>query len=62
MSELEPIAVRIPAALKMIGLGRSKFYELIQAGEIETIKVGRTTLIPVAALRAFIESCRANSG
>jgi len=58
MDEPEPITIRIPAALKMLGLGRSKFYELIQSGEIETIKIGRTRLVPVAGLKAFIESHR----
>ena len=54
----ECIAVRIPVAAKMIGISRSKFYELLAAGEIEAIKLGRSTLIPVASLKAFIESLR----
>lgn len=56
--EPRPITVRIPTALKMIGLGRSKFYELVQDGEIEVIKVGRTTLVVVASLYAFVASRR----
>lgn len=52
---VEPITVRIREACRMTGIGRSKLYELIGAGEISTIKVGSITLIPVASLKAFIE-------
>jgi len=39
----------------MLGIGRTKLYELIGAGEIETIKVGRITLIAMRALEDFVE-------
>jgi excisionase family DNA binding protein len=52
----EPIAVRVSDAVKMIGLGRSKIYELIASGDIEIVKVGAATLIPVASLRKLIGS------
>lgn len=54
----EPITVRIREACRITGIGRSKLYELISEGEIETIKVGTMTLVPVAGLRAFIEGRR----
>jgi hypothetical protein len=37
----------------MTGIGRTKFYELVQAGEIEVIKVGTVTLVPMASLEAL---------
>jgi excisionase family DNA binding protein len=55
---LEPIAVRIPQAAAMLGIGRSTLYGCIAAGEIETIKVGRSTLVPVDSLTAFVASRR----
>lgn len=36
----EPLAVRIPDAVRMTGIGRSKLYELIASGDLETIKIG----------------------
>ena len=54
----ERLTVRIPQALSMIGLGRSMFYELVGAGEIETIKVGKATLVLVSSLNDFIERRR----
>lgn len=54
----EPITVSIPTALRILGLGRSKFYELIQDEEIEVVKVGRRTLVLMASIRSFIEAHR----
>ena len=51
----EPLAVRVPEACRMIGIGRSKLYELIADGTIEVVKIGSVTVIPVAQLRAMIE-------
>ena len=53
-----PISVRIPEACRLTGIGRSKLYELIAAGEIEIVKVGTITLVPVTSLRRFVERCR----
>ena len=52
--EPEAITVRIPTALRMLGLSRSKFYQMMHDGEIETIKVGRATLVVVASLHHFV--------
>ncbi|WP_373280327.1 helix-turn-helix domain-containing protein [Novosphingobium naphthalenivorans] len=53
-AEFTPLTVRIPTAVRMTGIGRSKLYELIAAGEIEIVKIGAVTLIPVASLQALI--------
>jgi excisionase family DNA binding protein len=50
-----PLAVRVREACRLTGIGRSKLYELIAAGEIRTIKVGSITLIPFAGLQQFLE-------
>ena len=43
---IEPLTVRISTAVQLTGISRSRLYELIQSGELETVKVGRSTLIP----------------
>lgn len=53
-----PITVRINEACRLTGIGRSKLYELIQAGEIDIIKVGSITLVPTANLVAFLSGRR----
>ncbi|GAO56850.1 hypothetical protein NMD1_04019 [Novosphingobium sp. MD-1] len=49
----------------MIGIGRSKLYELIAEGSIAVVKIGAVTLVPMDSLRALVERGRrhpANSG
>jgi excisionase family DNA binding protein len=57
----EPLAVRIPDAVRMTGIGRSKLYELIASGELETIKIGRCTLVTIDALKELLARARAAS-
>jgi hypothetical protein len=52
---LEPLTVRIPVAVRLTGIGRSKLYEL---GDVEIVKVGATTLVMVASLRRLIQKSR----
>lgn len=56
--EMEPIAVRVAEAMRLTGIGRSKLYELIASGDIETVKIGRCTLIPTTSLHHLIERAR----
>ena len=55
---LEPLTVRIPVAVQLTGIGRSKLYELIAAGEVDVVKIGASTLITVASLRRLIQKSR----
>jgi hypothetical protein len=57
----EPISVRIPDAVRMTGLSRSRIYELMRSGDIEFAKVGSSTLIIVESLRRFVLARRACS-
>lgn len=59
--QITPLSVRIKEACRMTGIGRSKLYELIAAGDIEVIKVGSMTLVPVDALQGFLEARRERS-
>ena len=51
---LDPISVKIPQAVRLTGLSRSRIYELMKSGDIEFAKVGSSTLIIVDSLRTFI--------
>ena len=55
-----PLTVRVVVAAEMLGIGRTKIYEMIAGNEIEVIKLGSATLIIVASLEAFIERQRAS--
>ena len=53
---MEPINISIIDAAKALGVGRSKTYELINAGHLETVKLGTRTLVRVASMKAFSDS------
>jgi hypothetical protein len=55
---LDTITVRISVAVRISGIGRTKLYELIRDGRIETIKVGTATLVLIDSLRGFLDSLR----
>jgi excisionase family DNA binding protein len=52
--EPERLTVRIPTAIAMLGLSRSKFYDLMDGGEIATIKVGRARLVILQSLHDYV--------
>ena len=43
-------------AAKVLSIGRTRLYELINAGHLEAVKIGTSTRIRDEALRAFVES------
>lgn len=46
---------KLPTAQERLGIGRSKIFELIASGELRSVKIGRTRLIPESAIVEFIE-------
>ena len=52
---VEPICVRIDDAARMIGVGRTKLYELIATGELEAVKIGKATRVTTASLQKFVK-------
>ena len=54
----DPICVRVNDAARMIGVGRTKLYELIAAGEVETVKFGKSTRITTSSLHDLIRRQR----
>ncbi|MFZ2982909.1 MAG: helix-turn-helix domain-containing protein [Sphingobium sp.] len=51
---VDPITVRVAAAVRITGLSRSRIYELIRAGDIQIVKVGRATLVRYDSLRRLV--------
>ena len=51
-----PLAVSPAEAAQMLGLGRTKFYELMGANEIASMKIGTRRLIRVAVLEAWLKA------
>jgi len=54
----ERLALRIPDAVAVSGLGQTTLYDAMQAGELAFVKVGARRLIMAADLLAFLERHR----
>lgn len=52
---LSPKAVPPKAAFEMIGVGVTKGYELLGAGELESFTIGRARRVTTASIDAFLE-------
>ncbi len=59
--KMTPLTVRVVDAAQMLGIGKTKIYELIAEHEIEALKLGSATLIVVGSLEAFIERQRTSA-
>jgi excisionase family DNA binding protein len=51
---VKPIAVPPKVGFDMIGVGVTKGYELINAGELQTFKIGRATRITTESIEAYV--------
>lgn len=55
-TDIKPLLYSIPAAGKLIGLGRTKIYELISAGRLDAKKAGYKTLVTSESIARYVES------
>ena len=56
------LLLSVEAAAERLDIGRTLLYELIAAGQIQTIHVGRLHKVPVESLHEYIERQRASAG
>ena len=55
---MDPLLLRPSDAARALAMSRTSLYALLATGELESIKVGAARLIPVEALRAFVDRHR----
>lgn len=58
---IEPLLDTIDGAARRLGVGRSTIYELIKGKQLELVKLGRSTRIPVDSIVSLVERLRANT-
>jgi excisionase family DNA binding protein len=51
---MEPLAVSINEAAKIIGLGRTSIYAMIADGRLEAFKIGRRTLVRFESIKRLV--------
>ena len=52
----QPLLLRPAEAGELLGIGRSTVYQLIDAGDLPSIRIGRSVRIPLKALHDLIDS------
>jgi excisionase family DNA binding protein len=53
---MDQLLIKPEEAAKAISVSRSTFYEMLARREIESVSIGRSRRIPVAALRRWVEA------
>ncbi len=56
----DPYLCSIPHAARMLAIGRTKAYDMINKGELLSIQIGKRRLVKVDSIKALIE--RATGG
>jgi excisionase family DNA binding protein len=54
----EKLLLTVVEAAHRLGIGRTLMYELLAAGRIESVHVGRLRKVPVEELARFVARCR----
>lgn len=52
------IAYTVPEAARLLSISRSLLYELIHAGKIQSVKIGRARRITNDGLQLFVERAK----
>jgi excisionase family DNA binding protein len=55
----EKLLLTVEEAAERLSIGRTKAFELIASGELESVVIGRARRVPVQALEPFIAALRA---
>ncbi len=56
----QPLLCSIREATRLLGIGRTKAYELLACGELNSIQIGTRRLVKIDSIKAYIE--RATGG
>lgn len=58
MSESQRFGLRPKEAAKSLGIGLTRFLDLVRQGRIRSVRVGRAIIVPVDALRDFLAAAQ----
>ncbi len=52
---LSPLLLTIPEVASTLKIGQTKVRKLIQAGDLPTVRIGRSVRVPAEGLRRWVE-------
>ena len=50
-----PLLLTVAQAQELLGIGRTKLFQLRMSGELPFLAIGRSVRIPLSAIQAYIE-------
>jgi excisionase family DNA binding protein len=53
---MEKLLLSPEEAAEVLGVGRSRVYDLIRTRQLLSVRIGKSRRVPVAALHAYVES------
>jgi excisionase family DNA binding protein len=56
--DMDKLLLTPTKAAQVLGIGRSKVYELMQTGQLTSVHIGACRRVPADALKAFLEQLR----
>ena len=56
------LLLRPEEAAELLGIGRSKLYDLLATGEVESVHIGSCRRIPIEGLHRYVDRLRAQDG
>jgi excisionase family DNA binding protein len=59
-SNLTPFLLRPEEAAELLGIGRSKLFELLASGAIRSVRIGNARRIPLSAVQEFVQRLTAS--
>jgi hypothetical protein len=60
--DADPITATIPEFRRLSGIGRSRIYELLDAGELDSVHIGARRLILIDSYRQLLARLQAAKG
>jgi excisionase family DNA binding protein len=51
----EKVLLRPVEAADLLGIGRSRLFELMASGELRSVKIGRSRRVPVVAITEYVD-------
>ncbi len=55
------VAYRVAEFMQAFGVGRTKVYNLVNSGQLQILKSGRVTLIPMSSVETWMKACEAEA-
>ncbi len=52
---IEPVTISVNTAARTLGIGRTSIYALLKEGRLDSIKIGRRTLLTTASIHRLAQ-------